>query len=369
MISVPASSPHAPQIQTTMREFYKKALLGFLWLLAINVVIGYICIDQSYLRAALLPAQDSPIPWRALPDTDVKEGGQSAAQTQSDAQRLRFNFTISPHLAHPYAAAELIFLDRKGKPVHADLSRYTAISFLAKCSPANTLTLRFPIFDRSISRRDDLLSYRTPAAFFSCNSNWGRVELDLTRLETPQWWFDMFKLDISHQAYKLDAVPKISFGNTFQTPHSINSTLEIGELVLQGRDYRYLILFGAFLAITCTGFGIWFFRKHTRALIDDVKDKLQKDLPFVAYQQLSLEPHRDKEKTAILRLIATSYANPDLDLDSVVAETGVNRNKINDILKTELGFTFSGYLNKLRLTEAARLLAEKDTATVAEIAY
>ena len=42
---------------------------------------------------------------------------------------------------------------------------------------------------------------------------------------------------------------------------------------------------------------------------------------------------------------------------------------MNYILKTELGFTFSGYLNKLRLTEAARLLAEKDSATVAEIAY
>jgi AraC-like DNA-binding protein len=31
--------------------------------------------------------------------------------------------------------------------------------------------------------------------------------------------------------------------------------------------------------------------------------------------------------------------------------------------------TFTGYVNKLRLTEAARLLTEKSAATVAEIAY
>jgi AraC-like DNA-binding protein len=31
--------------------------------------------------------------------------------------------------------------------------------------------------------------------------------------------------------------------------------------------------------------------------------------------------------------------------------------------------TFTGYVNKLRLTEAARLLTEQSTATVAEIAY
>ena len=70
-----------------------------------------------------------------------------------------------------------------------------------------------------------------------------------------------------------------------------------------------------------------------------------------------------------MQFIATRYADAELDLERVVEETGINRNKINDVLKTELGFTFSGYLNKLRLTEAARLLAEKDTATVAEIAY
>jgi AraC-like DNA-binding protein len=34
-----------------------------------------------------------------------------------------------------------------------------------------------------------------------------------------------------------------------------------------------------------------------------------------------------------------------------------------------LGFTFTGYLNKLRLTEAARLLADKPEASIAEIAY
>ena len=35
----------------------------------------------------------------------------------------------------------------------------------------------------------------------------------------------------------------------------------------------------------------------------------------------------------------------------------------------ELGLTFSSYLNKLRLTEAARLLAENEDANVSEIAY
>ena len=53
----------------------------------------------------------------------------------------------------------------------------------------------------------------------------------------------------------------------------------------------------------------------------------------------------------------------------MVQEIGINRNKINEILKNELGYTFSTYLNKLRLTEAARLLSTQKSANISEIAY
>src|SRR5690606_9698016 len=117
-------------------------------------------------------------------------------------------------------------------------------------------------------------------------------------------------------------------------------------------------------------FTCWLFRQYTKYLIADVKDKLQKNRPLIAYQRLSVEtPRKDREKIALMRLIATRYADPDLSLEKAAAALGVNRTKINDILKQELGFTFSAYLNKLRLAEAARLLSEKGGASVAEIAY
>ena len=67
--------------------------------------------------------------------------------------------------------------------------------------------------------------------------------------------------------------------------------------------------------------------------------------------------------------MATEYADPDLTLEKAITILGINRTTINEILKRELGFTFTAYLNKLRLTEAARLLSEKDNASVAEIAH
>ena len=53
----------------------------------------------------------------------------------------------------------------------------------------------------------------------------------------------------------------------------------------------------------------------------------------------------------------------------IIDALGVSRTQINGFLKDEFGMTFSVYLNKIRLTEAARLLSEQDDVNVAEIAY
>ncbi len=148
-----------------------------------------------------------------------------------------------------------------------------------------------------------------------------------------------------------------------------DARVQLNEITLMGRDWRYLYLLGGLLLLVWGGFGFWFFRAHSRALIADLQSRLQKDRPLVAYQQLSVEPQRDKDTDSILRFMATEYANAELSLELMVSRIGVSRTKINDILKAELGFTFTGYLNKLRLTEAARLLAEQEEANIAQIAY
>ena len=140
-------------------------------------------------------------------------------------------------------------------------------------------------------------------------------------------------------------------------------------MTLHGRDYRYIAALAVLLLANWGAFVLWFFRAHARALTASLDSQLREDLPLVAYRQLTLEPYRDKEKASILRFIATNYGDTELDLERVVAGTGANRTKVNEVLKTELGMTFTSYLNKLRMTEAARLLAEKSGAGIAEIAY
>ncbi|HTF94512.1 MAG TPA: AraC family transcriptional regulator [Cellvibrio sp.] len=350
-----------------MQDFYNKSLSYLLGLLLLSCILGYLCADKTFLKVPLLPSGSSSIPWRTEPHTDVNEGGNSSIIITDDKFSLSFKFIVSNQAQYPFAALTLLFGNHQGDLV--DFSQYEKITFNIKCSSPNTLSFYLITFDEKVSRLNDFLTYRAPATFFSCGQDWSPVNLDLTRLETPQWWFEMFKVALSKKQYELNKVAKISFGSSPQTPRNIESDVHITEVTLVGRNWFYLYLFGGFLVLAWGGYALWFFRQHTRALVRELQDKIQRDRPLIAYQQLSVEPLRDKDRSSILHFMATQYADADLNLEAMATEIGVSRTKINDILKSELGFTFTGYLNKLRLTEAARLLAQEEDANIAEIAY
>ena len=352
-----------------MQAFYKKALLALISLVLADALLAAIGIPLSYLSLSVLAPQPTGR-WQFITNSDRNRGGTSTARIDdtSDGQ-LRFALHVRSENKFPYAAVEMVLTDAKGGLAQADWSKYSSVSFLAKCEPANTLQLSFLVFDDKISKPGNFMTYRMPQTLFACRKDGAPVSLDLTRLIIPEWWFWVQHLDLTHQGYQLNKVTKFSFGTSGASPRDMETQVEISELTLHGRDYRYI---GALVALVLVGWGVfavWFFRAHTRALIVSLDAQIRKDLPLVAYRQLTLEPFKDKEKATVLRFIATNYTEAHLDLESVVEATGVNRGKVNDLLKAELGLTFTGYVNKLRLTEASRLLTEKSGAAIAEIAY
>ena len=353
-----------------MQEFYKKALVALIVLLIADALIACFCINQSYPSASLIPQKREGVRWRTVTDTDATQGGTSTIRVlDSGQQSLRFDFRTTGAANYPFVAAELLLEDKQGNAVPADLSRYTTVTFLAKCAPASPLLFSMVTFDTRISKPGEFRSYPSPETHFSCSERGTPVSLDLTRLAIPPWWFAAYKVDPSPQSYNLGQVAKFVFGVSRHSPREVDSHVEISEVTPHGRDYRYLVALAVIQVIGWGTFGVWFARAYSRALAASLESHLRNDLPFVAYQKLTLEPFKDKEKAAILQFIGNHYTDPELDMRSVAARIGANRKKINGILKMELGMTFRDYVNKLRLAEAARLLADKDNKPVVEIAY
>lgn len=353
-----------------MQEFYKKSLLYLIALLIVDALLAALLMFLSHPTYSLSPALRDGIRWEPVAASDNVMGGTSTSTLRAAAPgAVAFDYRLTKVAQYPFVGARFAVKDAKGNQATADLRDYDTVTFVARCSPAHPLMLGMAIFDDKLSVPGQLVTYRPTGTFFSCNEQGVPVTIDLRRLTVAGWWLSMMKLPISAQDYQLDKVTYFSFGSSPQTPFDVDSHVEINNLKLHRRDYRYIVALAAILAIGWILFGIWFFRTHARTLAASLNSRLKNDLPLVAYRELTVQPYRDEEKASVLKFIATNYTNPELDLEGVVAGTGANRNKVNDLLKTELGMTFTGYVNKLRLTEAARLLTEKSAATVAEIAY
>jgi len=353
-----------------MQEFFRKALVALILLLIVDALVACFCIYQSHPSVSLIPKARGGQQWRAATTTDAVLGGTSTIRILDPGQQsLRFDFRVTDAANYPYVAAEMLLEDRQGNAVPADLSRYTTVSFVAKCAPANSLLFGMSTFDASVAKPGEFWTYPSPITFFSCSESGTPVSLDLTRLAIPPWWFGVYKVDPSRQSYRLDQVARFIFAISHHSPHEVDSHVEISEFTLHGRDDRYIVALAVIVAIGWGAFAVWFLRAHSRALAASLESQLKSDMSFVAYRELTLEPFRDKEKAAVLQFIGTHYTDPELNMTTVAARIGADREKINEILKTELGMTFTAYVNKLRLTEAARLLKDKGGTPIADIAY
>lgn len=352
-----------------MLEFYKKAIRIFVGLSVFTFVLALAAWNLVFVRYVLLPPQDSALPWQLETLTDAYRGGGSSMSVNDSSPDLDYDYLLTEQVPNPHATLVISFTDWRKAERFADLSRYSTAMLKVRCAPHNLLSFHLHSFDSKATEPGNFYSYRVAKAFFSCKEEWSNVEIDLRYLYVPEWWLNRFKIEVSDQDYRLDKVAAFSIVGSFEGPINAPANVKISELVLHGYDWRYAWIFAGLAVLVWSCFIFRLFREYTQSLIADVKDKLQKDRPLMAYQQLSIEPREGGEKTLLLGFIATQYADPDLSLEKTIEKLGINRTKINEILKKELGFTFTAYLNKLRLTEAARLLSENENANVAEIAY
>lgn len=175
-------------------------------------------------------------------------------------------------------------------------------------------------------------------------------------------------MPLSRRDYNLNEVAKISIDSSFQSPVGTPYTVQIDALRLIGYRWGYVYWLAATMAVLWCGFGVWLFRAYRHALVCEVHTRLEQQSQPIAYQQIALESLRDRDKQAVFEYMAAHYVDADLSLDAMTTQIGVTRTKINEILKSESNLTFTGYLNKLRLSEAARLLTQAEPASITDIA-
>lgn len=343
-----------------MRSINNNAKIGVLAALS-GVLLGSLFFIPQ--RDALLPTPDSAFPYAIFTSTDNYEGGNSQIAQADTQQELAYSFNLQEGAPYPYTSITLGF----GEDL-IDLSPYNTLELTVECSPANVLLLTLHTFDPAVTQADDFLSYRRARTSFPCAPETQRVAIDLEQLNIPEWWLLKYQLPLTQKHYDLSKVFELAFENSLQSPHNIQSEVKISQIALTGPNWTYRIIAIALFATLLLAFiRISYKRFSQKALTASVLPD-HEEVVTSNYQPVTTDSKSDRERAAVLDFMATSYSNPELNLELITQTLGINRIKVNDILRDHYGVTFSGCLKKIRLTEAARLLREKE-ASIAEIGY
>lgn len=335
-------------------------------LLVITIAAAYVMVRFSRVENSLLPDQQSIYPWQASTGVDVEEGGASSIDLRDSAYNINVDFNLADAIPYPYVTLGLTFEDDAKPENLVDWSSYTSMMLRIKCRPANVLNLALLTYEDRVTKfSTDIRTFRPSLAFINCGEEWQTIRIDLTHLEAAEWWLQRYKVNLADRDYSLNKVRGIALSSSTQSPKNTPSNIIVQELVLEGRNLPFIYALSALVLLLWCGFAYWI------ANLFYISGKNRKDIHDidpVVYQRVPIEPRCEREKDAVLEYMASKYYLPELSVDIAVNDLGINRIKINEILREETGLTFSVYLNKLRLSEAARLLSNKKVG-VAEAAF
>lgn len=349
-----------------MYLFYKNTLYTAIGMLLISVVCIFLGHFLSYTSATFTPRDSASVEWQPLVEAHNHKG--TYLDVTQDADIIDYQFYLPAEHEFPYAAYTFDFGDTKAART-MDLTPYDTIEFNITCAPLNVLLFNLFTHSPDLTQLNDTATQRVNSTFISCDGTWQPIKIRLKALVAPDWWLNKYELELSDSHYDLEKAYRFSIVNSLQSPRNMPLRVQITDVALRGRELTYLYLAWGIVFLGWGIFFAWIIRCYIRLLVLQVKEKVKNDRPIIAYKELTITPQKNKETSEVLRFMATEYSNADITLELACTTLGVNRTKINEILKAELSMTFNAYLNKLRMTEAARLLTENREVTIAEVAY
>jgi len=302
---------------------------------------------------------------------DRSEGGGSFADARVVDSTLYFGFRLASGIDFPYAGVGLTLTTEANALLREffDLKGYDSLRLEIRSNRAIQARLQILTDDPKLTRPDDPLSKRFFIQSIPLGRSFQTVRIPVANFQAPEWWFDHHGMQPDYGLKYMDRAVNFEISTGMGTLLGVPDTIEVRSIVFYGSNHlvNQISLALVLLILGITGARIWL--GHTRKAIEQkTQIQVRKEEWLKGYGKLEVQSHRSQDLQRVVDYLHGQYANPELTLESICRDTGINRNRLSELLKEEVGATFKSYLNEIRLTEAARVLAETDLQ-VTEVAY
>jgi AraC-like DNA-binding protein len=302
----------------------------------------------------------------AYNDQADSSGTSTCAITKATDSVIVFDYTLhksplSPGKT-PYAG---LAVDLPHKEVFLDISRYKYVNVDVVSRQGASFKIHLKTFIPGFTRYGDIRTFHILEALVDVRIGTMRYSIPLEQFLIPEWWDKSVGAD---KSARLSRTPDYSkfFGLNFQskseTPLDMPDQFTVSGISFStrppGASTRFVagwISGGAAYLVLAMALLIMISKRNGRSRI-------------IPYQPIEMKNQSDEEYGRLEKFIGTHFQEPELTVEQVGRETGINPARIPLILQQKQGMAFKPYLNRVRLTEAKRLLKETDR-NITEIAF
>lgn len=352
---------------------WRKRVLGF-WLICGIVIAGLFA--KSEYRLQLMPFSGE-VPY-LYAYSDKGEGGSSEVLYQKyENDILRFGFALGDSLKYPYVGGGFHLgrdTSESSLPVSeapcVDFTPYRKLTVEWQGENAQYTRLEFFTWDPVYSKAGDPESYQLLAFDIMVPNTMTRETFSLEQWNTPQWWREKYKAPAAGRKKHWNQVCMVEWAVP-GTPATIRSgSVSIASLELSGPNpwpmVIWLCVFALSVLVWFTGRARWLKLREQARQEMLRKQELHSTLQSIPGEENLPPGDWDRLKALLLE----SYRNPDLTVEGVGRDLGMNTDKISSLLKKHTGLTFKPFLNQLRMEKARELLetTEEQITLIAESA-
>jgi AraC-like DNA-binding protein len=305
-----------------------------------------------------------PASLRVISFNDAQSGGTSTALVDTSHRLLRLVARLDTGARYPFAGG-IVFLGNDSQSV--DLSEG---SLELELGPSSLSAFRLCLIEDlpGFTRDDQWQTARSECTDRELLPGTSTYSIPVGEFTTPAWWYVASGVRLSQIGpERRSRIVRLALQTTDGVP--LRQEFELRIQSIRARSFHplpFLLAVGTGLLASLLQIGL-FWRKRAAPSSVTIAPGRAPTTENVSFQPIEAVSYADREREAIVELIAREYSDADLTLEKVAHAAGVPVDRVTNHIKIASGLMFKGFLNKVRGEAARKLLLETDLP-IAEVA-
>jgi AraC-like DNA-binding protein len=332
-------------------------------LLAIPGLMVFIPLLFQKPALVLFPSKE---PYRLVVYSDKTDStGKTVSKAELKDSLIHFSYNLAVDESFPqrdpYAgfAVELT----KEEPF-IDISKYDYVQIDLIIKHSNSFIVNLKTYIEGFTNIDDWHTYhietiQVPVHFGSIS-----YKIALADFKIPEWWWKEVGPIAANLPKNADRTKL--FGIDFQNGSGAKKNVDDHIIIKKIKFYKngkqeilWIIAIGLFILYISTVITVSVALRKKTVIPKSAE---------LGYTKLDINNTATEEASRIKKFVGNNFQNPDLTVENVANEVGINTVRISSVLQKDCELTFKQYLNEIRITEAKRLLKETDRS-ITEIGF